>query len=200
MIRPKSDRSTRSTAPPCGGILHLPQGPSLRIGLCCPAPSSLNRPHPSHSQARSDFAALRLIPNAFAVRERLGDPRVVPNFRLLLFTNMSLSMTPEIQWLHASSSFTIDASLRMDLKRSAFSTLPQSASRGARFRGFPIRFCYNLLVCSPPSADLTELPRPTETFTSRLPAGWSPFPPLDMTTAATGQFLPMGLSPIRTTA
>ena len=177
-----------------------PQGSSLRFGLFCPNPSSLNRPHPSHSQARSDFAALRLIPNAFAVRERLGDPRVVPNFRLVLFTNMSLSMTPEIQWLHASSSFTIDASLRMDLKRSAFSTLPQSASRGARFRGFPIRFCYNLLVCSPPSADLTELPRPTETFTSRLPAGWSPFPPLDMTTAATGQFLPMGLSPIRTTA
>lgn len=134
------------------------------------------------------------------MRERLGDPRVVPNFRLLLCTNMSLSMTPEVQWLHMSSSFTIDASLRVDLKRSASSSLPQSASRGHVFRGFPIRFRYDLLACSPPLADLTELPRPTETFTSRLSMNWSPSSSLDITTAATGQFLPMGLSPIRAAA
>ena len=114
-----------------------PQGSSLRFGLFCPNPSSLNRPHPSHSQARSDFAAVRLIPSAFAVRERLGDPRVVPNFRLLLCTNMSLSVTPEVQRLHMSSSFTIDTSLRVDPKRSASSSLPQSASRGARISGLP---------------------------------------------------------------
>jgi hypothetical protein len=34
-----------------------------------------------HSQAHPNFIALRLIWNAFAVRERLGDPRVVPSFR-----------------------------------------------------------------------------------------------------------------------
>jgi hypothetical protein len=50
---------------------------------------------------------------------------------------MSLSVTPEVQWLHMSSSFTIDASLRVDLKRSASSSLPQSASRGARISGLP---------------------------------------------------------------
>jgi hypothetical protein len=177
-----------------------PQGSSLRFGLFCPNPSSLNRPHPPHSQARSDFAAMRLIPSAFAVRERLGDPRVVPNFRLLLSTNMSLSMTPEVQGLLISSSFTLDASLRMDLKRSASSSLPQSASRGARISGFPIRFRYDLLACSPPLADLTELPRPTETFTSRLSMNWSASSSLDIATAATGQFLPMGLSPIRVAA
>src|SRR6476660_9709268 len=38
-------------------------------------------PSPPHSQAHHDFAARRLIRNAFAVRERLGDPRVVPGFR-----------------------------------------------------------------------------------------------------------------------
>src|SRR6476646_2242873 len=27
----------------------LPRGPSLRSGLCCPGPSTLNRPHPPHS-------------------------------------------------------------------------------------------------------------------------------------------------------
>src|SRR2546425_10488158 len=37
--------------------------------------------------------------------------------------------------------------------------------------------------------------RPTETFTSGLPAGRSPFPPPDITTVATGQVPPAGLSP-----
>ena len=59
----------------------LPQGSSLRSGLCCPDPSLLTRPHASHSQAHPDFAALRLIRNAFAVRHHLGDPRLVPGFR-----------------------------------------------------------------------------------------------------------------------
>ena len=52
----------------------LPQGPSLRSGLFCSGPSTLNRPHPPHSWAHPDFAALRLIPDALAVRFRLGDP------------------------------------------------------------------------------------------------------------------------------
>src|SRR5579864_3914089 len=60
----------------------LPQGPSLRSGLYCPKPSSLNRPHPPRSRAHRDFTAWRLIRNAFAVRERLGDPRAVPGFLL----------------------------------------------------------------------------------------------------------------------
>jgi hypothetical protein len=93
-----------------------PQGSSLRSGLFCPSPSSLNRPHPSHSRARPDFAAVRLIPAAFAVRERLSDPQVVPSFHGLLCMNMSSSMTPETRWLHSSSSFTIGAGLRVDLK------------------------------------------------------------------------------------
>ena len=48
----------------------LPQGPSLRAGLCCLGPSSLIRPHPSHSQAHPDFTAERLIRDVFAVRSR----------------------------------------------------------------------------------------------------------------------------------
>jgi hypothetical protein len=63
-------------------IMHRrpPQRPSLGAGLFCPGPSSLNRPHPPHSQAHRDFTAWRLIRDAFAVRERRGDPRVVPGF------------------------------------------------------------------------------------------------------------------------
>src|SRR5713226_3267418 len=58
----------------------LPQGSSLLPELCCLEPSSLNRPHAPHSWAHRDFTAWRLIRDAFAVRERRGDPRVVPSF------------------------------------------------------------------------------------------------------------------------
>ena len=34
----------------------LLQGPSLRSGFCCPGPSTLNRPHPPHSQVHHNFA------------------------------------------------------------------------------------------------------------------------------------------------
>jgi hypothetical protein len=59
----------------------LPQRSSLRSGFYCPSPSTLNRPHPSHSQAHPDFAAWRFIRDALAVLVRLGDPRVDPSFR-----------------------------------------------------------------------------------------------------------------------
>ena len=49
------------------GMTALPQRPSLRSGLCCPGPSSLNRPHPSHWPTRYHFPALRVIGPAFAV-------------------------------------------------------------------------------------------------------------------------------------
>jgi hypothetical protein len=61
----------------CVALLH---GSSLRFGLCYPEPSSLNRPDPSHSQAHRNFTAAQLICDAFAVRERLGDLRLVPRF------------------------------------------------------------------------------------------------------------------------
>src|SRR5262245_27755260 len=66
-------------APPWRVGRPPPQGSSLGSELCCLGPSSLNRPHPPHPRAHYDFIAWRLIRNAFAVRERLGDPRVVPS-------------------------------------------------------------------------------------------------------------------------
>src|SRR4051795_689097 len=59
-------------------------------------------------------------------------------------------------------------------------------TRGPFFEALLVRHCYGLSGCSPPWTDLTEFPRPPGAFTSRLPAGRSPFPPLDMTTTATG--------------
>src|SRR3954449_8718905 len=59
-------------------------------------------------------------------------------------------------------------------------------TRGPFFEASLVRVCYGLSGCSPPWTDLTEFPQPPGAFTSRLPAGRSPFPPLDMTTTATG--------------
>jgi hypothetical protein len=75
-------------------MITLPQGPSLRSGFCCPGPSTLSWPHPSHSPAQHNFAAVRFICAAFAVRERLGDRRVVPCFRCAFCLDMPPSTTP----------------------------------------------------------------------------------------------------------
>ena len=128
-----------------------PQGSSLRSGLFCPSPSSLNRPHAPHSQARPDFAGHRFIQDAFAVREHLGDPRVVPSFRTLLSPDMSSSMTPEVpvvacvQFLHHRH-WPSHRSETLGILE-----LPQSASRGARdFGASLVHFRYDLPGCSSP--------------------------------------------------
>src|SRR3954454_1922273 len=59
-------------------------------------------------------------------------------------------------------------------------------TRDPVFEASLVRVCYGLSGCSPPWTDWTRFPQPPGAFTSRLPAGRSPFPPLDMTTTATG--------------
>jgi len=72
---------------------------------------------------------------------------------------------------------------------------------GPTFRGYQFAFRYDLPSCLPPLADPTgPFALPTETFTSGLPTGWSPFPPPGMTTVATGQVPPTGLPPAGMTA
>ena len=106
----------------------LLQGPSLRSGFCCPDPSTLNRPHPPHSQAHHNFVARRLICDTFAVRERLGNPRVVPRFTCSILPSMSSSTSPGSRSLHTSSSFTTRACLHRPRTGSA---LPTSGDFGA---------------------------------------------------------------------
>ena len=64
-------------------------------------------------------------------------------------------------------------------------------SRCWRFRGLLVHHCYDLLGCSPPLQ---------ETFTSGLSTARSPSPLPDITTVATGQFPPAGLTPAGPTA
>ena len=111
-----------------------PQGSSLGPGLCCPGPSSLNRPHPPHSQAHRDFTERRLIRDAFAVRERRGDPRVVPSFRCAFLPDMPSSASPGSSTSHCPIS-RCRHGLRHGLTGSTLPILPQSDSRGRSISG-----------------------------------------------------------------
>ena len=182
-------------APPWWVTSPPPQGPSLGSGLFCPGPSSLNRPHPPHSQAHRDFTARRLIRDAFAVRERLGDPRVVPGFRCSFLPGMPSSPTP--------------GSPASIYSRTSMPTWPSShdhrlgtpnipairSTRVSHFVASLVRFRYGLPGCSPPCTDQTGTPQPSGTFTSRLSTDRSPSPSLDITTTVTGLLLLAGLSP-----
>ena len=63
------------------------------------------------------------------------------------------------------------------------------------FRGLTtVRLRYNPPTCSAPVGADHAFAQPTGTFTSGLPADWSPAPPPDMTTVATGQVPLTGLT------
>src|ERR1700740_2354040 len=117
------------------------------------------RPHPSPSWAHRDFTARRLIRDAFAVRERLGDPRAVPGFRCSFLPDMPSSMTsgssivvfrPEHRRRHWPSSGT---------KQLGTPNSPAIRfTRGQVFAATLVRNCYGLSGCWPPCTDLTGLP------------------------------------------
>jgi hypothetical protein len=108
-------------------IAALPQGSSLRSGLCCPGPSSLSRPHAPHSPAHPDFtnpAYTRCLRCASKL-QRLEATSVW--FRA--FADCSLStchrLRPrETRRLHLPSSFADNAGLRPRSIVSAFPTTP----------------------------------------------------------------------------
>ena len=153
--------------------------------LCCLEPSSLNRPHPPHSWAHRIFTAWRLIRDAFAVRERLGDPRVVPGFRYPFCPGIPSSPTP-------GSSIIVSSSAAMSTRPSPrvdrLGTPKTPAIRFTRAMTFVASWFTHLLRSASllaPCTDLTGYPA-SGAFTSGLSAGWSPFPLQDITTTATG--------------
>src|SRR5215471_8451225 len=117
------------------------------------------RPHPSPSWAHRDFTARRLIRDAFAVRERLGDPRAVPGFRCSFLPDMPSSMTSGSSIVVSVQNTDVDIGLRHGPKNSALPIVPQSISRGARFsRLHWFATATACQVASPPCTDLTGLP------------------------------------------
>ncbi len=212
-VSPATERVARSMSRPSaryGTAIRaanaaLPQGPSLRSGLFCPGPSTLMRPHPPHSRARRHFAALRLIGDAFAVPAGLGDPRVVPCFRCPFLPDMPFPTDPGEFVDCTPSAFVNVAGLRRFRTVSALSTFPAPDSAGASISGLPDSLSVFTSSLRPVSllASLsgpTELPLPTETLTSGLSAGRSPFRSPDMTTAPTGQSALVGLAPTGSSA
>jgi hypothetical protein len=118
-------------------IRHSTPGASLRSGFRCPGASTLNRPHPPHSQVHHYFIALRLISDAFAVRERLGEARVVPRFTCSILPSRSSSTSPRaarapIQFLRET---------RLPLPRAIQLGTPEVL----RFRGLLVPDWYKLL-------------------------------------------------------
>src|SRR6476660_1427952 len=117
------------------------------------------RPHPSPSWAHRDFTARRLIRDAFAVRERLGDPRAVPGFRCSFLPDMPSSMTSGSSIVVSVQNTDVDIGLRHGPKNSALPIVPQIRfTRGTVFAATLVRNCYGLSGCWPPCTDLTGLP------------------------------------------
>jgi hypothetical protein len=182
-------------------MLHSTPGVLAPVWVFCPSPSSLIRPHPPHSQAHRDFAALRLILDALAVRLRLGDPRVVPHFHCLFCIDMSSSETTESP-LAACAQFLRQRrwpSPRLH-RLGTFKVPHHPLLVGQGFSELD----YGSLALRPvellaPLSDRTGLcsSQPTRAFTSRLPAARSPSPLPDITTVATEQSPPAGLTPAR---
>jgi len=200
-LRTVSETPARSSTAIRAASAALPQGPSLRSGLFCPGPSTLNRPHPPHSPAHRDFAAVRLIRRAFAVSADLGHQRVVPCFRCPFPLGMSSSKAPGSP-LAARTQFLRQRRWPSSRRHGLGTPIPPAIRfrRETHFEASWFADSLRPVELFAPLADLTGSSQPTGTFTSGLSAGRSPFPPPDMATVATGQVPLAGLSPARTSA
>jgi len=124
----------------------LLQGPSLRSGFCCPGPSTLNRPHPPHSQAHHNFAFRRLT---WGLRCAGAPRRPASGSALYLLDpsqHVALYVPGEplaayIQFLH-------------ETRLPSPSTYRLGTPNIRRFRGLLVHHCCDLLSCSPPSRRL----------------------------------------------
>ena len=129
-LRSVSEGSARLRAAIQATQSLYPRGPRSSPGCSVPVHHRLFDPMRPTRRHSTISPSCRLIRAAFAVRERLGDPRVVPCFRCLLLPDMPSSLTPGSSSAVAPSSFTDDAGLRPFLKGSALPLLPPSASGG----------------------------------------------------------------------
>ena len=133
------------------------RGPRSSPGFAVPVHHHLIGPIRPTRGHPTDFAARRLIRGAFAVRERLGDPRAVPVFRCPFLSGMPSPKTPGSSDIHKFQSRDVDIGLRRCASGSALPKTPANPFHaGGRFRGFHgSRIYYGLPDCSPPCTDLT---------------------------------------------
>src|SRR3982751_1179254 len=164
---------------PGGWVALRPRGPrsgpgyAVPVRRCLTGPIRPTRRHIATSPQGGLDAMPSLCGSAEATREW---------FRA--FAAMPSSLTPGSSSSHLSS---VAMPTRPSPRSERLGTPNSPAirfTRGSLFEASLVRLCYGLSGCSPPWTDLTEFPRPPGAFTSRLPAGRSPFPSLDMTTTA----------------
>ena len=147
--RTRSCTALEGGSPSAPGALAL-----VRVMLSRPV-ITYSAPHP---RAHRDFTAWRLIRDAFAVRERRGDPRVVPSFRCTFLPDMPSSLTPGSSASNLSS-FSMSTWPSPRSERLGTPGLPAIRSARGPFSGLPgSHICYSLSGCSPPCTDQTGTP------------------------------------------
>jgi hypothetical protein len=122
-------------APPWSGVQLRPRGSHSGPGYSVPVHHRLFSPIRPTRGHIAISPTLRLIRDAFAVRERLGDPRVVPSFRCSFLPGMPPSMSPGRSESSFSRSIDSDWGLRRDLNGSALPVILPSVSSRARISG-----------------------------------------------------------------
>jgi hypothetical protein len=94
---------------------------------------------------------LRLIRDAFAVRERLSDPRVVPSFHCLFLPGMPPSMSPGRSESSFSRKLDSNMGLRQDLRRLGSSEYPAIRfKQGSYFGAYWFTIAAACQVARPP--------------------------------------------------
>src|SRR4051794_37973014 len=186
--------SIKAVAPYCAGPLTMmmhrlggwvalrPRGPrsgpgyAVPVRRCLTGPIRPTRRHIATSPQGGLYAMPSLCGSAEATREWFRAFTTIPSRHAVLSDpgEFAHRMCPVARRRRG---------LRRDLNGSALPTLPQSVSRGARLsRLHWFALATACQVARPPGRIGPSFPGPPGAFTSRLPAGRSPFPPLDMTT------------------
>jgi len=118
-----------------------PRGPRSVPGYSVPDHQRFSAPSaPLAGTAR--LHRKRLIRTAFAVRERRGDPRVVPRFHCILLLDMSSSRSPEsspllTQFLHGDTAFAQMTSARHSSTIGIFGAYRFTIATTCRFARLP---------------------------------------------------------------
>ena len=173
-------------APPWRSSLLRLRGPRSGSGYSVPNRHHLIGPIRPTRRHIAISPHWRLIRDAFAVRERLGDPRVVPNFHCTFLPGMPSSPTPGSPTSICSRTSMPTWPSPFDHRLGTPKTPAIRSTRASHFVASLVRFRYGLPGCSPPLYGSDWIAQPSGTFTSRLSTDRSPSPLLDITTTMAG--------------
>ena len=113
------------------------------------------------------------------MRERLGDPRVVPNFHCTFLPGMPSSPSPGSPTSICSRTSMPTWPSPFDHRLGTPKTPAIRSTRVSHFVASLVRFRYGLPGCSRPLCGSDWIAQPSGTFTSRLSTDQSPSPLLD---------------------